>query len=75
MTAEGRALEAARIPWNQGGKEAWTALTDQFSRRASGEVHVFLHEPVNPQGIWSTVEYVNLMWNSSVTNIVFHTVP
>ena len=75
MTPAAKALEAARIPWNHGGKEAWRALSDQFSRNASGEVHVFLHGPVSPTSTWRTIEYINILWNSSVRNVITHIVP
>ncbi|MGA4837619.1 hypothetical protein [Streptomyces sp. G45] len=48
---------------------AWSAVSEEYARQASGVVHVILGPYVRPNAIWYT-EFENLKRNAKVTKVV-----
>ncbi|NUP88115.1 MAG: hypothetical protein HUU30_20545 [Burkholderiaceae bacterium] len=74
-TAAGRALAASTkdVPWSQ-ARSQWLSLSEDFARRASGEVQVFQNaRGLSVDSIWRN-EFQILKQNPNVTRINFNVV-
>jgi len=71
MTAVGRELEAAALPWSQ-AKPLWEAASRDLATSARGHVDVFMSRAARPDSIWRTIERPALQSNPNVTGIRIH---
>ena len=71
MTAVGRELEAAALPWSQ-AKPLWEAASRDLATSARGHVDVLMSRAARPDSIWRTIERPALQSNPNVTGIRIH---
>jgi RHS repeat-associated protein len=71
MTTQGRALEAANLPWSS-AKPLWENASRQFAETASGQINVFVGRVPRPDSIWRSIEKPALQRNPAVTGIRVH---
>lgn len=71
MTASGRAIQAAQLPWSQAAP-LWRSAAMEFASSARGTIDVFLGRAARADSIWTTVERPALVANPAVTGIRTH---
>ncbi|MGW6270189.1 MULTISPECIES: hypothetical protein [unclassified Streptomyces] len=69
MLLEKRNIEMPAWDGSERVELAWSAVSEEYARQASGTVHVILGAHVRPNAIWYT-EFENLKRNRNVTKVV-----